>query len=152
MKIEDYIPTGKDNAIKGSELAAVLDLDTRDVCQAVKDAREKRGIPICASTTNPKGYFIAATTDELQNYCGSLEHRAVELFKTRSALVKVLHGILEKEAGQTTLLPNENTRGLLKQEDAPEQLTTESSEKTKKTLQEQEQEQGKYDALSKWGM
>ena len=154
MKIEDYIPTGRHNAIKGRELAELLNCDPRDICQAVKDAREQRGIPICASNSAPMGYYIAADADELQEYCGTLSHRYCELIKTRKALANVLREILNQEAGQGTLLPTESTGGLLKQEDAPEQLTTKSSEKTKNTLQEvnPEQEQGKYDALSKWGM
>lgn len=110
MKIEDYIPTGKQNAINGSTLAERAHITPRTLCEAIKEAREKRGAAICASNAEPMGYYMAADAAELQEYCRTLGHRARELYITRQALIKVLRSISDAEAGQGALLPTDHGR------------------------------------------
>ena len=48
---------------------------------------------------NP-GYYLAADDAELSDYCDRLKGRAVELFKTRQALIKILQGIRDSAQAQ----------------------------------------------------
>ena len=48
--------------------------------------RERRaGYPILADS---RGFYAARTTAEIDNYCDRLKHRAVEIFRTRQAIIK----------------------------------------------------------------
>lgn len=87
--ISDYLAEGRENARTGKELAAFFKCDIRDITQQIEKER-RQGIPICATSTGTPGYYIAADPDELQHYCNRLQHRAIELFKTRQALIRVL--------------------------------------------------------------
>lgn len=89
---ETMLHEGEGNAIAGSELAAVLGCDIRDITLRIEDER-RRGYPICANT---KGYFMPANADELQIYCNRLHRRAAELYKTRQSLLKALEAYRDK--------------------------------------------------------
>ena len=53
--------------------------------------RERRaGVPICAHSGSNPGYYLAASKEEMQEYCDSLAHRAGELDKTRTACIETL--------------------------------------------------------------
>lgn len=95
--IAEVLGTGKENATTGRVLASLLDMNIRDLTQQIE--RERRdGAPICASSGENPGYYIGSA-EELENYCGRLKHRAVELFKTRQALIKTLQKIAEQQEG-----------------------------------------------------
>ena len=93
--IYELLPVGKANPRSGKELAQALNCDIRDITEQI--SRERRaGLPICASSNARKpGYYIAETPEELQQYCDALKGRAIEVFKTRQALVKILKKIQE---------------------------------------------------------
>ena len=94
--IQEILGQGKDNARTAKELADALKCNVRDITAAVE--RERRdGAAICASCGNPQGYYLAADPDELDIYCRRLKSRAIEIFKTRQALVKVLQQIQEQK-------------------------------------------------------
>ena len=89
MTIYEQLGTGKENAMTGRELATMFDCDIRLITQEIE--RERRaGHPICAASGERPGYFLPADNEELQAYCDRLKGRAIELFKTRQALVSVL--------------------------------------------------------------
>lgn len=59
MKITEFIPTGKANAITADELAVRTGLEKRAVRKAVLSAR-CNGVPICSTTSadGGNGYFL----------------------------------------------------------------------------------------------
>lgn len=92
--IRELLGTGKENARTGRQLADLLGCDIRAISAQVE--RERReGAPICAATGENPGYYLAADADELAAYCNRLKGRAIEVFKTRQALVRVLRQIQE---------------------------------------------------------
>lgn len=102
MAVTDILKTGKENATPGAELAALLGCSLRELTAAIE--RERRaGAPICASQSYPMGYYLAADEYELAEYCEQVKSRAVNLFKTRQALVKILKGIEQQKSGQRVL-------------------------------------------------
>ena len=103
MQIEDYLKTGKENAISGRELKAICKCSERDVCRMIQEARTRRKVPICASASKPWGYYLPANAEELQDYCGRLGHRARELLDVQ----RILYNIAREKpelAGQISLL------------------------------------------------
>jgi hypothetical protein len=87
--IAEYLAQGAENARTGKELCALLRITPRDLTAAVE--RERRaGLPICASTGDPPGYFLAQDRDEMRRYCDSLLHRIREINGTRRACIKAL--------------------------------------------------------------
>lgn len=97
--IHELLTEGRENARTGRELARHFNCDIRHISAAVE--RERReGHPICAASGENPGYYLPADAAELENYCKRLKGRAVELFKTRQALIKVLQQIRdEKQEG-----------------------------------------------------
>lgn len=95
--IHELLAEGRENARTGRELARILNCDIRQVTGQIEKER-RAGRPICAAMggENP-GYYLAADDDELQDYCDRLKGRAVELFKTRQALIKILRQISDKQ-------------------------------------------------------
>ena len=87
--IHEILPAGRDNALTGRALATYFGCDLRAITAQIE--RERRdGHPICAASGENPGYFLPADDEELQEYCDRLKSRAIELFKTRQALISVL--------------------------------------------------------------
>ncbi len=94
----ELLGTGRANTKTGRELAAARDLDIRTVTEQIE--RERRaGKPICAAMHDNPGYYLAATQEDLQQYCNLLKSRAVELFKTRQALISILKQLPGTDGG-----------------------------------------------------
>lgn len=87
--IHEILPAGRENALTGRELATMFNCDIRAITQQIEKER-REGHPICAASGENPGYFLPANDEELETYCRRLKKRAIELFKTRQALVKVL--------------------------------------------------------------
>ena len=64
IKIVDYIPSGKENAISRQQLERVTGLSDRDVREAISLARRN---PVILNLSNGKGYFqpIQGEEDDL---------------------------------------------------------------------------------------
>lgn len=88
--IYELLAEGRENARTGRDLAKYCGCNIRDITEQIERER-RQGHPICAATggENP-GYYLAADEDELAHYCNNLRRRAIEMFKTRQALVSVL--------------------------------------------------------------
>lgn len=98
--IAELLSVGAENAITGKDLAAMAGCNIRDITGAVERER-RQGEPICAETNGINaGYYLAADAEELEQYCNRLKHRAIELFKTRQALLNALKQIAEKKADE----------------------------------------------------
>lgn len=94
--VHERLDYGRENARTGRELAALLDCNIRNITEAVE--RERRaGRPICAASGENPGYYLAADADELERYCNMLKGRAIELFKTRQSLIRILQTIRDKQ-------------------------------------------------------
>ena len=98
--IHELLNTGKRHTTTGRTLANATGITIRQVTQQIERER-RQGKPICASSDpeNP-GYYLAENEKELQEYCDRLKGRAIELFKTRQALVNVLKAVEEKKRQQ----------------------------------------------------
>lgn len=92
MKISDLLGEGRENAKTGRELCDFLHIRMRDLSAAIEKER-REGQPICAATSEPRGFFLAATQGEMQRYCDSLRHRAGELHKTRRACLQTMQSL-----------------------------------------------------------
>ena len=90
--IHELLAEGRENARTGRELATILGCDIRAVTLQIEQER-RDGQPICAATGENPGYYLAATPEELGRYCDRLKGRAIEVFKTRKALIDVLRKI-----------------------------------------------------------
>ena len=88
--IHELLAEGRENATTGRELAKLCNCDIRAITAQIE--RERRdGHPICATSGgDPSGYYMPADDEELETYCNRLKGRAIELFKTRQALIRVL--------------------------------------------------------------
>lgn len=83
--VHELLMEGKENATTGRKLCQILGIKQRDLTLAVERER-KDGQPICASTSFPcYGYYLAADSREMAQYCRSLEHRRDEITKTLAA-------------------------------------------------------------------
>lgn len=88
--IYELLAEGAENAKTGRELAAMLNCDIRNITETIERER-RQGKPICANMRGENaGYYLAASPEELEAYCGKLHHRAAELYKTRRALLNIL--------------------------------------------------------------
>lgn len=93
--IHEILLQGAENAQTGKEICALLHISARDLSAAVEQER-RDGKPICASTGQNPGYFLAADREEMERYCRSLFHRAGEIHKTRKACLKTLDNLPEQ--------------------------------------------------------
>ena len=99
--IAELLTEGKENAITGRELCEVLKINGRELMIAVEQER-RAGTPICASTSDPPGYYLARNKHEMKEYCDSLYRRGGNLFKTRRACLEAidkLPGTIEGPCG-----------------------------------------------------
>lgn len=85
----DFLRVGRDNAITAGKLAELSGCSPRDVSRSI-EALRRRGVPICASCNEPRGYFLAADTQELQQYISALDGRIKEVRTTRAAVMEAL--------------------------------------------------------------
>ena len=93
--IYEILSPGAENARTGAAICRELGIDSRDL-MAIIEKERRAGRPICASTNNPRGYFLAANKEELERYCRSLLKRAGEIHKTRKKLLDTLETLPEK--------------------------------------------------------
>lgn len=96
--IHELLSEGRENARTGKELANYFKCDIRAITEQIETER-RDGFPICAASGENPGYYLPADAEELAQYCDRLKGRAIELFKTRQALIRVLRRInTEREA------------------------------------------------------
>ena len=85
----DYLGEGQENARTGRELARLLGTTHRQVTRLIEGER-RAGIPICASTAAPMGYYLASSEDDVRAMCAQLAHRQTEIGRTAAALLATL--------------------------------------------------------------
>lgn len=97
--IFELLEAGAENARTGKEICSLLGISARELTAVVEQER-RHGKPICASTGNPPGYYLAATQQEMQRYCDSLKRRAGEIHKTRRACIKAMDTLPNESEGE----------------------------------------------------
>lgn len=96
MKIVDFIPVGRENAISNGDLAVVYNTDKRNARRLVYQARAD-GEPICSVCCGGKcGYYIPKDIDEARIY---LRQQRSRLKSSRAALNGVVKFVREIEGG-----------------------------------------------------
>ena len=90
--ISELLREGKENAIRGRELARRLRIDIREVTAQVERER-RQGRPICASQGEKPGYYMAATKAEMRQYCQSLKRRSDNIQETRKACIDTIDAL-----------------------------------------------------------
>lgn len=93
-ELRDYIPR-PDSPVTGAVLAKMLDSTPREIAKRIQKLR-CAGVPICASTGETPGYYIAEDANQLEEYLRSLRGRLHEITATATALGNVL----DKMTGQ----------------------------------------------------
>jgi len=80
MKILDFIPVGRENAMTAKAITQTMELaHERDFTKAVEIARGQ-GVAICADTHH--GYWLPEDRDELDQYTKSLRSRKNSVERT----------------------------------------------------------------------
>lgn len=74
---------GRDRGVSVEGLAGKLEISTREIRRLVSQAREA-GVAICAMPE--AGYFIADSSDELEDCCRFLRSRALHSLRLESQL------------------------------------------------------------------
>lgn len=97
--IYELLDYGRENARPGRELAEFFNCGIRQITGQIEKER-REGRPICATMGKDPGYYLAADDAELNDYCDRLKGRALELLKTRQALIKILQGIRDGAQAQ----------------------------------------------------
>lgn len=76
MKIADYLPTGKQNAIPSKSLADMLGFDTvRELQKAIERERQADAVILSTCTANG-GYFLPDNESEIREFIRTLSNRA----------------------------------------------------------------------------
>lgn len=90
MKILDYIPVGRNNAIAMRELSERLNIDPRTLRALIQRERE-RGEPICSDWEHG-GYFIPANEYEARAYYRQQRSRVKSAKAALNGVIKYLRG------------------------------------------------------------
>lgn len=99
IRLVDLLPTGRENAVTGRELASLLDLDGREISRTIERLRAD-GVPVCATCDSSRpGYYLAEGSEDLERYIASLDRRLRAIRLTREALAETL----ARQTGQTQI-------------------------------------------------
>lgn len=73
----DYIPTGKENAVKCSELAKMFGCNVRKITRSINALRNK-GVVICSDSN---GFYKPQNNEDIKSFVHQMNHRALEIQK-----------------------------------------------------------------------
>lgn len=83
MRIENFIPKGKKNAVSRAALCHITGWCDRENRRLIQEARD-RGIPIVAGARG--GYYIADNALEIKRIQNDYRHRAYKMLETARRL------------------------------------------------------------------
>lgn len=88
MMLSEYIPVGRENAIKRTVLAEMVGMSDRQMRKAIEDARNEGLVILCEC--NGRGYYQSDDLNEI--YCQYLQdtNRAMAILKRRKAMRRIL--------------------------------------------------------------
>ena len=84
----DCLATGRDNAVKCSTLAKILDCSERDITISI-NALRNQGVFICSSSN---GYFLPSNDDDIQKFVNQMHHRVSEIKRATKPAEDYLKG------------------------------------------------------------
>ena len=84
MNIVDFIPSGKENAIKRGELVALLNLPDRTVRRLIQEARDRGEIIINAQ--DGAGYYMSSDLGEMKRQLALNDRRAKSVLRQQKHL------------------------------------------------------------------
>lgn len=93
MKITDYLPTGKENAIPGKTLAEILGFDTVRELQKAIERERQAGAVILSTCTEGGGYFLPANETEIREFIRTLSNRAKNTRRSMESALDALDGM-----------------------------------------------------------
>lgn len=73
----DYIPTGKENAVKCSELAKKFNCCERDITLSI-NALRNNGVIICSGSD---GFYKPGNDEDIKSFVRQMKHRVSEIQK-----------------------------------------------------------------------
>lgn len=82
MKIVDFLLEGRNNAIPLRDLVRIAGLDERTVRRQIHLERAAGAVII---SDNRNGYYLPASTFDIQRFARSMSHRAGEIMKIAQA-------------------------------------------------------------------
>lgn len=106
MNIEEYIPFGRENAIKRAELVALLRLSDRMVRRQIEEAR-LRGEVILNDQTGA-GYFRSNDVAELKRQMAQNRSRALSILRQQRYIRKKIEEV--ELRGEPTLFEEVESR------------------------------------------
>ncbi|WP_154658735.1 hypothetical protein [Agathobaculum desmolans] len=93
MRISEYLPTGKENAIPSRALADMLGFDTvRELQKAIERERQS-GAVILSTCTEGGGYFLPANETEIREFIRTLSNRAKNTRRSMESALDALDGM-----------------------------------------------------------
>ncbi|MBC5725919.1 hypothetical protein H8S45_10680 [Agathobaculum sp. NSJ-28] len=93
MKITDYLPTGKENAIPSKTLAEILGFDTVRELQKAIERERQAGAVILSTCTEGGGYFLPANETEIREFIRTLSNRAKNTRRSMESALDALDGM-----------------------------------------------------------
>ena len=103
MKITDYIPVGKANAVTRAELVALTGISDRRVRRLIAEARV-RGVPII-NNQDGRGYYISEDLQELRRQYGVNRRRALSILRQQRYIRRKIEEV--ELRGQPSLFERE---------------------------------------------
>ena len=73
----DCIPTGKENAVKCSELAKIFECNEREITKAINSLR-KNNVLICSDS---EGFYKPRDDEDIKSFVRQMNHRVTEIQK-----------------------------------------------------------------------
>lgn len=104
MNICDFIPVGRENAIRRADLVQRVNLPDRTVRHMIEDARRQGAFIMNAQ--DGAGYYISEDLGELKRQLKRNENRALSILAQQKHLRRKVEEIEAKESGQV-LMPFE---------------------------------------------
>lgn len=96
MKIIDFIPVGRVNAISMRDLALAANVDERTVRELVHRAR-KNGAPICSDCDESGGYYLPCNVDEARIYL----HQQQARIKSANASLRGVKAYIKRNGSES---------------------------------------------------
>ena len=109
MNICDFIPIGKENAIRRDALVTMLNLPDRRVRQMIEDARQDGALILNAS--DGAGYYRSEDIGELKRQLRSNESRAKSVLRQNTHLRRKIEELEVVASGQTSMQFAEGSHG-----------------------------------------
>lgn len=93
MRISEYLPTGKENAIPSRALAEILGFDTVRELQKAIERERQAGAVILSTCTEGGGYFLPANETEIREFIRTLSNRAKNTRRSMESALDALDGM-----------------------------------------------------------